>query len=208
MAVRVMRMRQPLVVMVGIGAVLLGALALVACTKEDQPLLTFAPVEPQATIGCDMHVEPPAQMSKSPSPSSGRATIGNGAKIEFDTDTQPSKSREGEPTFWLWKAPTGLSADSDVVVSVDPEQRNLARLNFSNIETFSEMPSAVRFVACSSDEPLFSGVGTVAPETGWSGGIMTRVPTICLRLRLEDKVAKSWHQLEIPLGEPCSKHSS
>jgi hypothetical protein len=105
---------------------------------------------------------------------------------------------------WVWKTPVALTAGHAVVLTVDGADALRARLGFGPpARSFAAADSATRFESCPPDTPLFSGPGTVGPETGWSGSLITLDRRLCLRLRVVTGTASV--AIRVPLGTRCPR---
>jgi hypothetical protein len=163
-----------------------------------------ATTEADGTVGCRMRSEPAPSRDLADQPGVGvSVAVLPGARFRvFTFDGAPARSRLGGRRVWTWKTPVALTAEASVVVSVAASRQARARLGFTPARrSFENADRSTRFTACSADTPQFSGDGTVGPETGWGGSLITRDRRLCLRLRVESGGRTTG--LLVPLGRSC-----
>lgn len=184
-----------------------------APVRASPAVKTSAPVRADSTVPCSARAEPPPpvgdglrdQVQDHVTTSSVRLPDGGRFDLyTFPDDLGPSRSRDDERRVWLWKAPAVLTADRSVILTVPAGAARRARLGFTRpARSFARSSRATRFVSCAPDTPLFSGEGTVGPETGWPGSLITLDRRVCLRLRVV--TATTSVPLRVPLGTRCRR---
>lgn len=156
-------------------------------------------------VGCRSRSEPAPSSDLADQPGVGVSiAVLPGARFRvFTFDGAPTRHRLGERWVWSWKTPVALNAAASVVVSVTPSQQARVRLGFTRERrSFGYSDRSTRFKACTPDTPQFSGDGTVGPETGWGGSLITRDRRVCLRLQVASGGQTAG--LAVPLGRSCA----
>lgn len=187
-------------------AAVAGAVA-AGCGDASPAAKTSAPVRADSTVPCSARSEPsPAVgLRDQEGVTTSVARLANGGRFDLYTfGGRPSRTRIGERRVWLWKTPVALTADRSVILTVQGRAARRARLGFTRpARSFARADRATRFDSCAPDTPLFSGDGTVGPETGWGGSLITLDRRVCLRLRVV--TAKASVPLRVPLGTRCRR---
>ena len=166
---------------------------------------TSSSMGPDSTVPCSAHVEPPPVVSlrKRKGVTTSTARLAAGGRFDVYTfGGRPSRTRIAGRRAGLWKTPVALTADRSVILRVGGTAVRRARLGFGRpARSFARAARATRFVSCAPDTPLFSGDGTVGPDTGWGGSLITLDRRVCLRLRVV--TAKESVPLPVALGTRC-----
>lgn len=168
---------------------------------------TSTPARADSAVPCSARSEPSPGVSlrEQKGVTTSVVRLADGGRFDLYTfGGRPSRARIGKRPVWLWKAPVALTADRSVILTVPARAARRARLGFTPpARSFARADRATRFDSCAPDTPLFSGDGTVGPETGWGGSLITLDRHVCLRLLVI--TAKAPVPLRVPLGTRCPR---
>ncbi|MFY9487356.1 MAG: hypothetical protein WAP35_01485 [Solirubrobacterales bacterium] len=179
------------------------------CGDDDKPVVQSGgglrdPID--GNVACAQRVWPDRTAGMSVSKGEYSVTV-DAAQLSFWANSPGQKVRTGIlKGYYGWKVPAWVTFDRSLVAIVDPDQRDEARLMFTEEDrdvSFDKLAQVVRFSGCTpKEEPYFSGEKQ-PPFTGFAGAMYTREPALCLRFEIVSERRGPSGHLVLPLGREC-----